>query len=146
MTLPVGPRAFSMPVRVYFQDTDAGGIVYHGVYLNFFERVRMEWLRTLGFEVRRLIEDYGVLFVVRTLAVRYLRPARLDEELQVSVAVDRAGGAQLALSQHVMRDGEPLVVAQIGLACVSSTDLKAARLPSALRAACTQWSTGTVSA
>ena len=138
-------RAFSVPVRVYFQDTDAGGIVYHGVYLNFFERVRMEWLRALGFEVRRLIEEFGVLFVVRTLAVQYHRPARLDEELHVSVAVGRTGGAQMSLVQDVMRDGERLVAAQVGLACVSSADLKAARMPSALRAACTDWSLGTLS-
>ncbi len=146
MTVPAGGRAFSMPVRVYFQDTDAGGIVYHGIYLNFFERVRMEWLRALGFEVRRLIEEFGVQFVVRTLTIRYHGPARLDEELLVSLAVERMGGAQMALIQDVTHDGEQLVAAQIGLACVSCADIKAARMPSALRAACTDWSTGTMSA
>ena len=146
MTAPAGARAFSMPVRVYFQDTDAGGIVYHGVYLNFFERVRMEWLRALGFEVRRLIDEFGILFVVRTLAIQYHRPARLDQELRISVAVGRIGGAQLSLIQDVTRDGEQLVAAQVGLACVSCADLTAARMPFALRAAGTDWSTGTLSA
>lgn len=145
MNVATGRRVFAMPVRVYFQDTDAGGIVYHGIYVNFFERARMEWLRAIGFEVRRLVEEFGVMFVVRTLAVRYRLPARLDEELRVSVAIARAGGATLDLVQDVTRDGDMLVEAQVGLACVSSADLKPARVPAALRATCTDWSTGTMS-
>ncbi len=146
MTTPAGHRVFAMPVRVYFQDTDAGGVVFHGIYLNFLERARTEWLRGLGFALPRLMAEFGVLFVVRNVAIEYHRPARLDDTLQVSVAIARAGGAQLSLLQDVTRDRKQIAAAQVGLACVSTPDLKAARMPPALRAACTHWSTGTMTA
>ena len=91
--------AFSLPIRVYWEDTDAGGIVFYANYLNFFERARTEWLRSLGIGQRNLREEIGGMFVVSETAVRYLRPARLDDELRVTARLQEAGRASLAIHQ-----------------------------------------------
>ncbi|MEI7969132.1 MAG: tol-pal system-associated acyl-CoA thioesterase [Betaproteobacteria bacterium] len=132
---PAPPAAdFSILVRAYFQDTDAGGIVYHARYLDFFERCRMDWLRALGLPATTMARDHGVMFVVHALRIDYLRPARLDDELSVSLVRGSARGAQLPLRQTVDRDGEMLVSAEVSLACVNAGTLRPARLPGALRA------------
>jgi len=121
--------AFALPVRVYYQDTDAGGVVFHGCYLSFFERARTEWLRELGFQVRELAEHHGVLFIVRELCVSYLRPAELDDLLSVTASLEHLGRAQFTLDQRVLRGAELLVQGKINLACVSMPGLKPARVP-----------------
>jgi acyl-CoA thioester hydrolase len=123
------PATFSLPVRVYYQDTDAGGVVFHGRYLNFFERARTEWLRQLGFAVRQLAEDEGVLFIVRELRVSYLRPAQVDDMLTVTATVETLGRAQFTLDQRVLRAADLLVQGSVNLACVSVQGLKPARVP-----------------
>ena len=123
------PATFSLPVRVYYQDTDAGGVVFHGRYLNFFERARTEWLRQLGFDVRQLAEDEGVLFIVRELRVSYLRPAQVDDMLTVTATVENLGRAQFTLDQRVLRGADLLVQGSVNLACVSAQGLKPARVP-----------------
>jgi acyl-CoA thioester hydrolase len=125
---------FSLPVRVYYQDTDAGGVVFHATYLDFFERARTEWLRHLGFDIRRLAEADGILFIVRELRVAYARPAQLDDLLTVTVAVQHLGRAQFTLAQQVLRGEELLANASINLACITVGSLKPARVPEALRA------------
>ena len=120
---------FSLPVRVYYQDTDAGGVVFHGKYLSFFERARTEWLRQLGFDVRQLAEHEGVLFIVRELRVNYLRPAQVDDMLTVTAALDNLGRAQFTLDQRVLRGADLLVQGSVNLACVSAQGLKPARVP-----------------
>lgn len=125
--------AFAITVRVYFQDTDAGGIVYHARYLDFFERCRMDWLRARGMPVGELASAHGVLFIVRGLDVAYRRPARLDDELSVTLDVEDARGAVLALRQTVARGAELLVEARVQLACVTATELRPTRLPARLR-------------
>ena len=126
---------FSLPVRVYYQDTDAGGVVFHGKYLNFFERARTEWLRQLGFDVRQLAEHQGVLFIVRELRVNYLRPAQVDDMLTVTAALDNLGRAQFTLDQRVLRGADLLVQGSVNLACVSVEGLKPARVPPQVYAA-----------
>jgi acyl-CoA thioester hydrolase len=123
---------FSLPVRVYYQDTDAGGVVFHGKYLSFFERARTEWLRHLGFDVRQLAEQHGVLFIVRELRVNYLRPAQVDDMLTVTAALDNLGRAQFTLDQRVLRGADLLVQGAVNLACVSAEGLKPARVPTRL--------------
>ena len=127
------PALFSLPVRVYYRDTDAGGVVYHGAYLDYFERARTEWLRRLGFDVRRLAEQDGTLFIVRELHATYARPALLDDLVSVTVAVEHLGRAQFTLRQQVLRGDEVLVEASVNLACVSSAGFKPVRVPDGLR-------------
>jgi len=114
---------------VYFQDTDAGEVVYHGTYLNFLERARTEWLRHLGFEQMQLKHRFGVLFIVRSLDVKFMRPARLDDLVDVSVDVSRLGRAQVTLAQQVTCDNETLLRAKVNLACVTSGNFRPQPLP-----------------
>lgn len=127
------PALFSLPVRVYYQDTDAGGVVYHGTYLDYFERARTEWLRRLGFDVRRLAEREGTLFIVRELRAAYARPALLDDLVSVTVALEHLGRAQFTLGQRVLRGDEVLVEASVNLACVTGVGFKPVRVPDGLR-------------
>jgi acyl-CoA thioester hydrolase len=129
------PPSFALPVRVYYQDTDAGGVVFHGRYLSFFERARTEWLRQLGFDVRQLAEHERVLFIVRELRVSYLRPAQIDDLLSVTAAIQNLGRAQFTLEQRVLRGADLLVQGSVNLACVSVPGLKPARVPPRVYAA-----------
>ena len=129
------PAAFSLSVRVYYQDTDAGGVVFHGRYLSFFERARTEWLRQLGFDVRQLAEHDGLLFIVRELRISYLRPALVDDLLSVTAAIEHLGRVQFTLDQRVLRGADLLVQGSVNLACVSAQGLKPARVPARVHAA-----------
>jgi acyl-CoA thioester hydrolase len=121
------------PVRVYYEDTDAGGIVYHANYLKFAERARSEWVRALGLDQRRLREERGLIIVVRRMEVDFLRPALYDDLLEVTTTLRTLGGARIELDQVVLRDGEALFAAAVTLVCVGA-DGRAARLPDDLRA------------
>ncbi len=103
------------PVRVYYEDTDAAGIVYYANYLKFVERARTEWLRALGLDHRTLAERHGVRFAVRRCVVDYRRPAQLDDLLTVETRVVAVSGARLVLDQRVLRAGELLAVVEITL-------------------------------
>jgi acyl-CoA thioester hydrolase len=131
---PQPPAAFSLALRVYYQDTDSGGVVFHANYLNFFERARTEWLRHLGFDVRELAERDGVLFIVREVRVSYLRPALVDDLLVATAQIEHLGRAQFTLAQHVLRGEDLLVQGTINLACVSVDGLKPARVPQRVHA------------
>jgi acyl-CoA thioester hydrolase len=135
---PPGARRFAVPVRVYYQDTDAGGIVFHATYLHFLERARMEWLRVLGCDASRLAAEDDCLFIVRAMRLEYLRPAVLDELLEASLAVARAGAAQLTLYQAVSGNDD-CMRAEVNLTCVSASKLRLVRLPARLRAAFDDW-------
>lgn len=130
--------AFSIAVRVYFQDTDAGEVVYHAAYLNFLERARTEWLRNLGFEQRDLEQRYGVLFIVRSIDMKFMQPARLDDLVDVDVDVYRLGRAQVTLLQEVHRAQTRLVRAKVNLACVTRGEFRPRPLPEAIAAAFSQ--------
>ncbi len=119
---------FLWPIRVYIEDTDAGGIVYYVNYLKFMERARTEWLRSLGFD-KAGANSESYQFVVREANVRYLSPARLDDELQVRTSLEQVGGASLTLAQEVIRDAQCLARAAIVVACVQGASLKPCRLP-----------------
>jgi acyl-CoA thioester hydrolase len=119
------------PVRVYYEDTDAGGIVYHAQYLCFAERARTELLRAAGADHRRLLQEHRGLFAVRRAVVDFRQPARLDDALVVDTSVTACGGARLSLRQDIKRDNEPLVMIDVELAFISP-DLRPRRLPSPL--------------
>jgi len=124
---------FCWPLRVYIEDTDAGGIVYYVNYLKFMERVRTEWLRSLGYQ-RYLVSDEPVFFVVRHAEVDYRQPARLDDELVATAQVTRLGRASLTFRQRILRAGVVLADGQIEVACVDRDTLKPRALPSTLSA------------
>lgn len=127
--------SFHLPVRVYYEDTDAGGVVYHTGYIRFFERARTEWLRTLGYSQDKLAQEAGVLFTVVELTVRYLKPARLDDLLQVLARAERTGGASLLFSQEARNQaGDLLAEGQVRVACVDAHSMKPRRLPAELAA------------
>lgn len=123
--------AFSMMVRVYYEDTDAGGIVYYANWLRYFERARTDWLRTLGAEHRRLAAESGVLLVVREIALDYRRPAQLDDELIVDVRPQSVRRASCLLWQAARLVGqtEPRVLARVRIAAIRRTDGRATGLP-----------------
>ncbi|CAM3535037.1 tol-pal system-associated acyl-CoA thioesterase [Parendozoicomonas haliclonae] len=127
-------RVFNWPVRVYYEDTDAGGIVYYVNYLKFMERARTEYLRSLGFDQQALMHD-GILFVVRNTAIEYLKPARLDDALDVTVSLSRRGRAGFDMVQSIWRDGEELCKSRVSIACVSANSLKPVGLPVNIRQA-----------
>lgn len=120
---------FRWPVRVYWEDTDAGGIVFYANYLKFFERARTEWLRERGIGQQQLREETGAIFVVLDTQVSYRLPARLDDTLQITVETTRAGGASLVFTQRAWRGAELLVEGTIRVACVDAATLKPRRLP-----------------
>ena len=125
---------FRWPVRVYYEDTDAGGVVYHANYLLFMERARTEWLRVLGFEQDVLRREAGVQFSVRRASIDYVRPARFNDLLTVTVALSGVGGASLELAQAVVRDADGVVCCRgaVQIACVDAETLRPARIPKQL--------------
>ena len=130
----IGVRVFSWPVRIYWEDTDAGGVVYYANYLRFLERARTEWLRSLGIDQSRVREDLGVVFVVRDIAVEYLAPARLDDELESTIDAVERRSASMTFVQRILRrsDGAVLVTARVRVACVAAADFKPQRIPESL--------------
>lgn len=129
---------FSWPARVYWEDTDGGGVVYHASYLRFLERARTEWLRSLGFSQTRLAAEPGIVFAVTTLTIDFRRPARLDDALEVSCEPQPGGAASLLFRQEIHRSAPQrvlLVSARVKVACVNATTFRPQRLPEALAAA-----------
>jgi acyl-CoA thioester hydrolase len=121
--------SFSWPVRVYYEDTDLGGVVYYANYLKFLERARTEWLRSLGFAQTELAARSGVVFVVRSIALDYLKPARFDDLLAITVELADAGASRIGLAQRVLRGEECLVTATVDIACVQTATFKPVRIP-----------------
>ncbi len=132
MTTGAEQTPFSWPIRVYYEDTDAGGVVYHAQYLKFLERARTEWLRTVGVEQDQLLAEHGVVFAVTRADLTYLRPARFNEALSVSVLVTQCGRARIAFEQTIVRcdaGSEPLLRATVEIACVDLARFRACPIP-----------------
>ena len=132
------PKMFTFPVRVYYEDTDAGGVVYHAKYLNFFERCRTEWLRQLGYEQDELRADHNTLFVVSSLNINYLQPALFNQQLKVTAEVTEVGASRLIMEQQILRakgtkNLEAIVQGGVTLACVDSEKFKPKRIPLDIR-------------
>jgi acyl-CoA thioester hydrolase len=125
---PAG-HGFTWPVRVYYEDTDAGGIVFYANYLKFFERARTEWLRACGVDQRRLADETGVLFVVRSTAVDYRSPARLDDIVTTVSRVGKLGRASVDFVQEAWCNGTLLVKGTIRVACVDGKAMRPAPIP-----------------
>ena len=129
-------KVFSLPVRVYFQDTDAGGVVYHASYVNFMERARTEWLRTFGYSNAGLMKAFSVVFVVRSLKLDYFKPALLDDLLDITAQIKDIGRSRVTLLQTVTRGDELLTEGEVHLVCVKLDTFKPTAVPDVLR---NQW-------
>ena len=123
---------FSFPIRVYYEDTDAGGVVYHANYLNFFERARTEWLRNLGYEQDQLRLTEKLLFAVRKVEIDYLKPAFFNDQLIATVQIIKTGGSILGVSQQMIRVNkkeEVLSIANVLLVCVDADKFRPKKIP-----------------
>ena len=127
---PVPAAHFHHPVRVYWEDTDAGGIVFYANYLKFFERARTEWLRALGHSQQEMVDTTGCMFVVQETTVRYVKPARLDDVLTITVDVRERGRASLRIAQQAWCGDRLLAEGEIRIGCVQRATLKPHRIPS----------------
>ena len=128
MTAHASSPEFSLPLRVYIEDTDAGGIVYYVNYLKFMERARTEFMRDLGFG-KDYIFNHDLMFVVRDAAIRYLAPAQLDDELEATARITALGGASITFAQSVRREGQDLASGELTIACVDRSGVKPRRIP-----------------
>ena len=132
---PLCEQRFVWPVRVYYEDTDSAGVVYYANYLRYFERARTEWLRALGFEQTDLSSRHHIVFVVRSISVEYLQPARFNDELQITLELGVPGASQIIFMQRatrVMRGegvAQVLCEARVRMACVSLLTSKPVRIP-----------------
>ena len=125
-------QVFAWPVRVYYEDTDAAGVVYYANYLKFMERARTEWLRSVGFEQTQLADEHGVAFVVTSLSIDYLKPGRFNDGLQVTVELIKVGASHIQLTQRVLRGEEVLATGAVKVACVALRTLRPVRMPQPL--------------
>jgi acyl-CoA thioester hydrolase len=122
-------RDFRWDIRVYFEDTDVGGVVYYANYLKYLERARTEWLRALGFDQGRLMTETGLGFAVRSISAEYLKPARLDDRLTVTSRITSHGRVQVVFDQRIERSEELLLTATVRIACMDLGRGKAAPMP-----------------
>lgn len=122
-------QEFTWSVRVYYEDTDAGGIVFYANYLKFFERARTEWLRAAGIGQQQMVQDYQCMFVVKATAVEYHAPARLDDELKLTVVVERLGRASVQFVQEAWRGDQLLASGKIKVACVGAVSVRPTAIP-----------------
>lgn len=123
---------FTIPVRIYYEDTDAGGVVYYANYLRYMERARTEWLRALGFEQDQLVANEGVIFAVRSAHLEFLKPAHFNDLLEVTVRVASRRGASLTFAQSVRRDGTAVCEGEVRVACLDARSFVPRALPVAL--------------
>ncbi|MCL2345913.1 MAG: tol-pal system-associated acyl-CoA thioesterase [Desulfobulbus sp.] len=132
MKFTPSPNAFTISVRVYYEDTDAGGVVYYANYLKFFERCRTEWMRQAGYDQSALAAGAGIGFVARKASCDYLRPARLDDQLTVGLEVERLTRVRIVGRQYVRRGNEELVTGRVEIACVDMASMRPAPIPESL--------------
>lgn len=129
--LPDTPT-FSIPTRVYWEDTDAGGVVYHAQYVAFLERARTEWVRALGYGQDALRLTHGLVFAVRAMRIDFRKPARLDDALQVTVSLRRCRHASVVFGQSILREGELLLDAEVRCAALEASSFRPRAIPEPL--------------
>ena len=123
---------FDWPVQVYYEDTDAGGVVYHSQYLNFMERARTEFLRNIGFMQTALKDELGILFVVRDIQIRFRKPAKFDDVLNVDTRLLNVGRSLLEFEQNIYRGDEHLIAAKVEVVCIGAESFKPVSIPQSM--------------
>ncbi len=126
-------HSFNWPIRVYYQDTDSGGVVYHANYLGFMERARTEWLRSLGFEQDHIREQWGVLFVVRSASIEYLSPARFNDELNIYSTISSSGKSSVSFHQVVTRGEDTVCEADIRIVAIDAHRFRPTPFPEQIK-------------
>lgn len=128
-----GVTVFDWPIRVYYEDTDSGGVVYHSNYLNFMERARTEWLRVLGFEQTHMKADLNVIFVVHSMNIQFKRPALFNDMLNVQSKVAKIGHGSIEFLQTILREQQVLIEATVKVACVEASIFKPVAIPAIIK-------------
>ncbi|NOT65911.1 MAG: tol-pal system-associated acyl-CoA thioesterase [Methylotenera sp.] len=131
-------KNFSWPIRVYYEDTDVGGVVYHSNYLNFMERARTEWLRALGFEQTAVKDELGVIIVIHSLNIAFKSPAKFNDLLQVNCKLANTGRSSMDIAQTITRDGVLLIEAQVKAVFVNVDTFRPVAVPEAIKQAILQ--------
>jgi tol-pal system-associated acyl-CoA thioesterase len=126
-------QVFCWPIRVYYEDTDAGGVVYHSQYLNFMERARTEWLRSLGFEQAALRASFNILFVVHSMQIQFKKSARFDEMLSIETQLTKLKLGSFECVQEIVREEERIIQAQVKIACVNAITYKPTGIPAPIK-------------
>ncbi|MDI1363211.1 tol-pal system-associated acyl-CoA thioesterase [Methylotenera sp.] len=126
-------NSFSWPVRVYYEDTDAGGVVYHSNYLNFMERARTEWLRALGYEQTTVKDELGVIIVVHSLSINFKKPARFNDMLEVKCELANVGHGSIEMAQTIICNGIELIQAYVKAAFVDAETFRPVAIPTAMK-------------
>jgi acyl-CoA thioester hydrolase len=130
-----GIKTFSLPIRIYFEDTDSGGVVYHSNYLKFMERARTEWLSAVGIDQRHLQQDNHIMFVVHRIDIQYKLPARFNDHLIVKSELKDIGSSKIEFRQMIYRENEMLIDASVDVACIDSEKFKPVRIPPTIKQA-----------
>ncbi len=125
----VSNKVFSIPVRIYYEDTDTGGVVYYANYLRFMERARTDWLRAQGFEQTALADEHQIVLAVKQANIKYLKPAKLDDSLMVSAKITRIGSASITFNQQVSRDRELICDGEVRIVCLDTITFKPKAIP-----------------
>jgi len=133
--------SFVLPIRVYYEDTDAAGVVYYANYLKYIERARSEWLRSMGVELGELAQNEGVVFPVRSLQASYEKPARLGDEIAATARLVALRRASIELAQTVVRDDDQLFSCRVQVACVDSVTFRPKPIPASMLDQVQQWKT-----
>ena len=128
-----GIKTFSLPIRIYFEDTDSGGVVYHSNYLKFMERARTEWLRSIGIDQRHLKQDHQIMFVVHRIDIQFKLPARFNDDLIVKSELKDIGSSKIEFRQMIYRNDEMLIDASVDIACIDSEKFKPVRIPPTIK-------------
>jgi len=128
-----GIKTFSLPVRIYFEDTDSSGVVYHSNYLKFMERARTEWLRSIGIDQRHLKQDNHIMFVVHRIDIQFKLPARFNDDLIVKSELRDIGSSKIEFRQMIYRNDEMLIDASVDIACIDSEKFKPVRIPPTIK-------------
>ena len=130
-----GIKTFSLPIRIYFEDTDSGGVVYHSNYLKFMDRARTEWLSALGIDQGHLKQDKHIMFVVHRIDIQYKLPARFNDNLIVKSELKDIGSSKIEFRQMIYRENEMLIDASVDVACIDSEKFKPVRIPPTIKQA-----------
>lgn len=126
-------QVYHWPIRIYYEDTDSGGVVYHSNYLKFMERARTEWLRYFKIDQKSLRDNFDLMFVVHEIDIKFIRPAIFNDEIEVHTKLEKLGSVKIELNQKIFRSSDLLIESRVGVASVNSSTMKPMRIPNDIK-------------